>query len=96
MDHQPFEWTCPTCKKPIITWTQKALRDSIEHHEYKHRKEVEGFRKDEEQKRAESAIVPYQQRNYDILPLTATDVGFLETRGIRVDEQDKPNAKRID
>lgn len=94
MEHQPFEWTCPTCRKLVMTWTQKALRDEMEHHEYRHRKEEEELRRNSEVN--ETAMVVYEEKNYDILPLTVIDVGFLRTRHIKVDEQDMPNVKTAD
>lgn len=90
MENQPFEYECPICKKKIVAWTQRALRDITEDHEYRHRRETGEFHNAVTE--PGTSIIVYEERNYDILPLTAADIGFLKTRHIKVDEQDKPDA----
>lgn len=84
MNEQKFEWLCPVkgCKKQITAWTDLGMRLLAEEHLYQHKREE----REEARQEPPTTMQVYKPKNYDILLLTKTDIEFLKTRGIAVDE----------
>ena len=75
-------WSCPYdgCKKYIACWSATGLNYLREEHVSKHR----------QQEKADSTLVAalarLRERNPNKLPVSLTDIGFLKTRGIKLDD----------
>jgi hypothetical protein len=82
MDLGMHEWNCPRpgCKKFIAAYTEGGIRALSEEHIDQH------IREDHEaQKRAVALEYVGPRKNYNILNVTLTDIGFLKTRGVAID-----------
>lgn len=89
MTEQKFEWKCPRqhCVKEIIAYTERGMRLLAEEHIYKHiREDREKAANMLEGKQEQTAMTIYEPKDYDILKLTRSDIGFLRTRGIAIDD----------
>lgn len=77
-----FTWDCdhPGCRKYIACYTQHGLNILREEHISTHRREQKS---DTESKQILDRI---RDKNINKLDLTLTDIGFLKTRGIKIDE----------
>lgn len=85
MTDQKFEWKCPRlgCTKEILAFTQRGMNLLAEEHIYKHMRED---REKAAQPNPEAAIEVYKPKDYDTLRVTKSDIGFLRTRGIQIDD----------
>lgn len=83
MNAPNYEWKCPRegCKKFIVAYTEGGLRTLSEEHIYQH------MREDRERGEITKSIILFRPPDYDILQVTATDIGFLKARGIALDDK---------
>jgi hypothetical protein len=66
-----------------MAYSESGLRALVEEHMSQH------FREDREQIQQTTALALFRPpQDYNVLKLTAHDMGFLKTRGIQVDESD--------
>lgn len=82
-DSKPqFTWSCPYdgCKKYIATWTENGMRILREKHLTAHRKQ------DKADGTLAGALAKLRQKDLNKLDVTLIDIGFLKTRGIKIDE----------
>lgn len=81
--NRPYEWNClrPGCKKFIMAYTQQGLHLLTEEHMYQHDRE------DRESRRNKAIEYTGPKKDYNILKMTLQDIGFLKTRGIKLDDQ---------
>lgn len=84
MNLETHRWNCPrpSCKKFYMSYTEKGLQLLSEEHMDQHRRE------DREMQNQAVTALEYvgPRKDYDILNLTAKDIGFLKTRGIAIDK----------
>jgi hypothetical protein len=78
-----FEWTCQRigCKKFIGTYTERGLNLLVEDHMSQHQRE------DTERGVMSTAMAVFVRKDYNVLRLTPVDMGFLKTRGIKIDDE---------
>lgn len=97
-EEQPkFEWSCPRlgCKKYIVSYTERGMRLLSEEHILQHMREDRESptlgqitqKINEEVKAKSDALAIVEEKDYNILKLTAVDIGFLKTRLIKIDDQ---------
>jgi hypothetical protein len=83
-DGPQFKWDCTrlACKKFIAAYTESGMKMLIEEHLAQHRRE------DMEQGMLSASVSLFRgPRNHNVLRVTPTDMGFLKTRGIKIDDQ---------
>lgn len=81
-----FQWRCPRAeckgKEPIYSYTEMSLDSLIRIHEMEHEFErVRNIRKFDEAKRTQE-----KPKDYNCLKITVIDIGFLKTRGVKIDD----------
>lgn len=79
-----YPWNCPRdgCKKFIMAYTEGGLRSLVEEHMAQHTRE------DRQQVQQSTAIALFRPPvDYNTLKVTSRDLGFLKTRGIKIDEK---------
>lgn len=81
---EKYSWTCsrPGCKKTILAYTEGGRRAFSEDHMAQH------VREDRQLGQQATAISLFRgtPKNYNILILSASDIAFLRTRLITIDD----------
>lgn len=79
------EWHCPRCGRGVFAYTEGAFKSMCDVHIAQHIRDDEKER--QKAQAMTTAIQVFIPKDYDRLILTPTDIGFLRTRGIKIDDQ---------
>lgn len=94
MIEKRFEWVCPRqeCRKYIGAYTDQGMRSLRDQHIAQHMREDRAVEIQNIQPKALPEAKPelpfvIKERDYNILLMSKSDLAFLKTRGIKVDDE---------